>query len=121
MPCAVASGEDYRRHTIVVLTLRVRSWSLTRSVRTTIRRRHTACACYSRSLLRRVGLLQQLVHGLVQILACDVLEADHALLIEHVHGRPTADVPRPGDRPVRPLIAVPERRPGHLLLLHRLL
>src|SRR5262245_54679699 len=41
----------------------------------------------------RLGLLQQRVDGLLQLIAADVAVADHALAVEHEDGGDLADVP----------------------------
>src|ERR1700756_674741 len=63
-----------------------------------------------RVFLLRLG--QQLVHGFIQLLIVQALEADRSLAVQHVDGRPAADVPGFRDRAVGPLGAIPERAPG---------
>src|SRR4051812_29909102 len=74
-------------------------------------------------LLRRRALAlfdfrDELLNGLVHLGVADVLEADDALVVQHVGGRPAVDVPSAGDGAVGAL--VPPGAPGHVLLLERL-
>src|SRR6516164_3494037 len=64
----------------------------------------------------RLGLLQQRVDGLLQLIAADVAVADHALAVEHEDGGDPADVPVLHERRLRPAGPGPPVRPGELLL-----
>src|SRR6516164_4342535 len=65
-------------------------------------------------------LLHKGVDRLLQRLAAEVLVADDPFRVDDVDGRPAVDVPLGGDRPVRAAV-VPERPPGDVLFLDRLL
>src|SRR5690606_19150214 len=64
---------------------------------------------------------EQLVDRGVHLLIPRVLEADHALVVDHVDRRPAGDVPAGADRALRAIRTVPEGTPGDLLLGEALL
>src|SRR5262245_57531651 len=68
---------------------------------------HSRIESIIRLLLLFVHLCQKRINGLVHGVAADVAIADHALGVEDVDGRPPADFPFVGDRPLR-AAAVPK-------------
>ena len=68
----------------------------------------------ARLLLVLLGLLEELLDGLLQLLVADVLVADDALGVDDVDGRVVADVPLRDEAARRAVVHV---RPRHLVRL----